>query len=74
MKKAIEHNKYIALAELIHNIAHQWRQPLSAISTSSSGMQMQKELGILKDEEFNIFCESITNNTQYLSSTIENSI
>jgi two-component system, sensor histidine kinase and response regulator len=71
-KKAIEHNKYIALAELIHNIAHQWRQPLSVISTSSSGMHMQKELGILKDEDILKFCDGITHNAEYLSSTIEN--
>jgi len=71
-KKAIEHNKYIALAELIHNIAHQWRQPLSVISTSSSGMHMQKELGILRDDDFYLFCDSITHNAEYLSSTIEN--
>ena len=71
-KKAIEHNKYIALAELIHNIAHQWRQPLSVISTTAGGMQMEKEMGILKDDDFYNFCESITRNTEYLSSTIEN--
>ena len=71
-KKSIQHNKYIALAELIHNIAHQWRQPLSVISTSASGISMQKELNMLKDEDLYSLCDSILHNTEYLSSTIDN--
>lgn len=70
-KKMIEQNKFVAIGELMHNIAHQWRQPLSVISTSSSGMLMQKEMGVLSDENFERFCNSITEQTKYLSSTID---
>jgi len=71
-KAQIEENKFLALSELMENIAHQWRQPLSVISTSSSGMLMQKELNLLSDQNLVDFCNTITDQAQYLSSTIEN--
>jgi PAS domain S-box-containing protein len=67
----IKQSKMAGLAELIGNIAHQWRQPLAVISTAASGMQMQKELDILSDEELDSTCESIIESSQYLSSTID---
>ena len=42
-----------SMGEMIGNIAHQWRQPLSVISTGATGMQMQKEYGLLDDDQFN---------------------
>ena len=66
-----EQSKMVAMGEMIGNIAHQWRQPLSVISTAATGMQMQKEYGILNDNIFNESCEAINNNAQYLSKTID---
>ena len=66
-----EQSKMVAMGEMIGNIAHQWRQPLSAISTASTGMLMQKEYGILTDELFIQSCDAINNNAQYLSKTID---
>jgi CheY-like chemotaxis protein len=71
-KNTIEYNKSIAIAELIQNIAHQWRQPLSVISTASSAILLQKELNILDDTELVDYCNKITNNTEYLSKIIDN--
>ena len=64
-------DKMAAMGEMIGNIAHQWRQPLSAISSSSSSIRVQKELGILDDESLFEMVDNITNHTQYLSQTIE---
>ena len=66
-----QQSKMVAMGEMIGNIAHQWRQPLSVISTGATGMQMQKEYGILSDDQFNKTCEDINTNAQYLSKTID---
>ncbi len=70
-RKLFKSEKLAAMGEMIGNIAHQWRQPLSAISTGASGMQIQKEYGMLTDEKFNETCEAINRNVQYLSKTID---
>ena len=67
-----EQSKMASLGELISNIAHQWRQPLSAISGATTGMKLQKELGILTDEVFIENMDRINHNAQYLSQVIEN--
>ena len=66
-----EQSKMAALGEMIGNIAHQWRQPLSIISSGSTGMKLQKEYGLLTDEDFYKVCDSINTNAQYLSKTID---
>jgi PAS domain S-box-containing protein len=63
--------KLASMGDMIGNIAHQWRQPLSVISTASTGMKIQKEMNILDDESFYRNCEAINQNAQYLSSTID---
>ncbi|WP_164967384.1 ATP-binding protein [Arcobacter cloacae] len=67
-----QQSKISAIADTLKNIAHQWRQPLSIISTIASGMKIKKELNILDEEEFKESCESIISNTKRLSNTIEN--
>ena len=66
-----QQSKMASMGEMIGNIAHQWRQPLSVISTAASGMRLQKEFNILTDEFFYESTKSIEKSTQYLSQTIE---
>ncbi len=70
-KIILEQSKMAQMGEMIGNIAHQWRQPLSVISTGATGMQMQKKYGVLTDEQFNTSCNTINDNAQYLSKTID---
>ena len=63
--------KLASMGDMIVNIAHQWRQPLSVISTASTGMLLQKEYNTLSDADFIINCNSINTNVQYLSKTID---
>jgi signal transduction histidine kinase len=63
--------KLVAMGEIISNIAHQWRQPLSVISTSASSLQLHSELGTLSHEGLVKSCDSIGRNAQYLSSIID---
>jgi signal transduction histidine kinase len=62
--------KMAALGEMLGNIAHQWRQPLSAICTIASGLQFQKEMDLLSDDMFNKSLKDVVNITQHLSDTI----
>lgn len=64
-------SKTAAMGEMIGNIAHQWRQPLSVISTASTGLLMEKEIGVLTDEKLISTLKSINEYTQHLSKTIE---
>merc|ERR1711916_55345 len=48
-QKVLEQKSKMAqIGEMIGNIAHQWRQPLSVISTAASGMSIKKDVGILE--------------------------
>ena len=66
-----EQEKLASMGEMIGNIAHQWRQPLSVISTSTSGMQIEKEMDTLSDEKFYKYTDGILKNTEFLSKTID---
>lgn len=66
-----QQSRLVALGEMIGNIAHQWRQPLSAISTATSGLQIKYEFGNLNKEEFLELTNGIMHNTKFLSDTIE---
>ncbi len=70
-KLIYEQSKLASMGEMIGNIAHQWRQPLSIISMGATGIQLQKKHGVLTDELFDMTCTEINNNAQYLSKTIE---
>ncbi len=63
--------KMASLGEMIGNIAHQWRQPLSVITTASSGIRVKKEYNMLEDEFLINSLKEIENNSQYLSRTID---
>ena len=83
ISEAIEENKkqqsmleqqarLAALGEMIGNIAHQWRQPLSVITTTISSLQLRQQFGvpmteILIEETAN----SIIRQANYLSKTID---
>ncbi|MDD2291608.1 MAG: PAS domain-containing sensor histidine kinase [Aliarcobacter sp.] len=67
----IQQSKLASMGEMIANIAHQWRQPLSIISTSATGIKIQKEMGLLDDISEIKALETINENAQYLSNTID---
>ncbi|MDX9900895.1 MAG: transporter substrate-binding domain-containing protein [Aliarcobacter sp.] len=69
-EKLFKADKLASMGEMISNIAHQWRQPLSIISTVATGIKIQKEFGTLKDEELVQNMDLINKNAQYLSETI----
>ena len=66
-----EQSKMAALGDMLGNIAHQWRQPLSVISTGATGLKIEKEYDTLTDKRFFETCDAINDNAQYLSQTID---
>jgi signal transduction histidine kinase len=66
-----QQSKMASMGEMIANIAHQWRQPLSIISTAATGISFQKELDNLTDKEFYEATAKINESAQYLSKTID---
>lgn len=78
VEKNLEHEKHInaqarfvSMGEMIGNIAHQWRQPLSVITTLSTASKYKKELDVLCDDEFYKNMDIINDQAQYLSETID---
>jgi len=70
-KKIFQEAKMTSLGEMLHNIAHHWRQPLSVISTVATSISLQQEMKMLTEEKILSGMESINNSTQHLSSIIE---
>ena len=70
-KQLFAQSKMAAMGEMIGNIAHQWRQPLSVISTIASGIKMQYKFDQLKIETLPSQMGEIVDRTQYLSQTID---
>ena len=70
-KLLIEQSKMAALGEMIGHIAHQWRQPLSVITTISSSWSIYNEIGKLNNTKVLKDSKQIIANANYLSQTID---
>jgi len=70
-KKMESQAKLASMGEMIGNIAHQWRQPLSIISTIATGIQLKSEFYKIDSNEILDNMKKITYQTQYLSKTID---
>lgn len=70
-QQMIQQSRYAALGEMIGNIAHQWRQPLSAISSTSSSVKLQMELGIASNDDIQKSLDDIMGYVSFLNQTIE---
>ncbi|MFV0563019.1 cache domain-containing protein [Malaciobacter mytili] len=64
-------SKMVAMGEMIENIAHQWRQPLSIISTIASGISLNIDFKMYNEKETKNDLKSIVDTTKYLSQTID---
>ncbi|AXX87765.1 GAF sensor-containing signal transduction histidine kinase [Malaciobacter marinus] len=64
-------SKMASMGEMIGNIAHQWRQPLSSISTIASGMSLNIEMKNFEKHQAITQLKQIVDTTKYLSQTID---
>ena len=63
--------KLAALGEMIGNIAHQWRHPITRVSLILQNMKTFKSLGKLSDEQFNKYIDNTLEQMDYMSQTID---
>ena len=62
----------VAIADMIGNVAHHWRQPLSVITTTISGLKMLYEIkGSISEKEISEANDIILRTAHSLSKTIE---
>ncbi|XOB63302.1 ATP-binding protein [Campylobacterota bacterium DY0563] len=64
-------SKMASIGKMITNISHQWRQPLSVITTCASGLKVEKEMNMLDNKHFENFTNSILEQAEYLSKTLD---
>ena len=67
----IQQSRLAQVGEMISMIAHQWRQPLSSISSTTSALELKIMLDDYDSDYFNKQIKNISNYSQYLSSTID---
>jgi signal transduction histidine kinase len=69
--RLLEQSKMVSMGEMIGNIAHQWRQPLSVITINTSAISIKRDMGELDDKYLDDALNSINRNVKYLSETID---
>ena len=66
-----QQSRMAAMGEMLANIAHQWRQPLNAITVHLSSMKLKNELHIIEENEINNTVDNVMKYASYLSNTID---
>ena len=68
----LQQSKVAAVGEMLGNISHQWRQPLSVISVEATGLKLSLEYDKeINKEDIIKSMEHINNQAQYLSKTVD---
>jgi PAS domain S-box-containing protein len=70
-KFIFQQSKMAAMGEMLENIAHQWRQPLSVISTAATAPIMEDKLGVSNSQNNLDRFVLINESAQLLSQTID---
>ena len=72
LKRIEDQSRLVSMGEMIGNIAHQWRQPLSVITTIASGISFKSKMNksLLNDEQLQEAMDQIGQQAKYLSNTI----
>jgi len=71
LKQLASKMKLVEMGQLMGNVAHQWRQPLSVITSMASGIQLKQEYGLLKENTINEGMATIISQANSLSKTID---
>ena len=66
-----QQSKMAAMGEMIGNIAHQWRQPISIISIWANNIMVDIDIGNVNNKDLREYANNINVQTQHLSQTID---
>jgi len=66
-----QQSKMASMGEMIGNIAHQWRQPISIISMWANNIIADIDMGEIENESLRQYANNINEQTQHLSQTID---
>lgn len=72
-KLLIQQSKMATMGEMLSNIAHQWKQPISVISMSNSLLRMNNEPDndFVTEKDVNLAIDNIDNSTKNLIQTMD---
>jgi PAS domain S-box-containing protein len=70
-KLLLQHTRQAAMGEMMSMIAHQWRQPITAIGLSTDNIALDVALGSLNESELQENLKMIRQQVDYLSQTID---
>ena len=69
-QQILEQSRLAQMGEMISMIAHQWRQPLSAISAVSASLELKSSMNIINNDIIIKSAQKISEYSQHLSITI----
>ncbi|NOQ32159.1 MAG: transporter substrate-binding domain-containing protein [Helicobacteraceae bacterium] len=70
-KMLLNQHKLASMGEMLANIAHQWRQPLSTLNGIYINMENDYEEKKLDERAFNSYLNKLESITEYMSTTIK---
>ncbi len=70
-RQNFQKNKLAQMGEMIGMIAHQWRQPLNAISATGINLSLLSSMGMLEEKKVSESSEFIQDQCQKMSNTID---
>ncbi|WP_164968953.1 sensor histidine kinase [Arcobacter sp. CECT 8989] len=70
-KMLISQSKIAAMGEMTAMLAHQWRQPLNAISVLIQELEIKYSMKIINKQEFERISHSVNQKLDYMSKTID---
>lgn len=70
-KVLMQQSKLASLGEMFESVMHQWKQPLSIISTSNASIRVEKELDTLTEENLYKLLDGIDTTVEHLTQTMD---